>query len=244
MVQMPKAAVSITPGQEGHYFRELGEALHFFKGNSVLVVLIIGGILFNLGTGASDAFYLVFVVQNLHTPASLVGLFGATYGAAVITGSIVIAMFARSIGEDKLLGFSLAVWGVAMLLFARMTSYSPGLFLFFVMGFANAGINVTVGPLELRVTPRELIGRVQAVFMPILLASSMLSAALAGYLASTVLSGFRAEIGGMMFSSLDTIFTGTGLLAIIAGGYTWFALRRSMLVPTVSSQKARIMYLR
>lgn len=39
-------------------------------------------------------------------------------------------------------------------------TFIPGFILFFLLGFANAGIIVVVGPLMLRVTPREFVGRV------------------------------------------------------------------------------------
>lgn len=224
-IHAPEAARSVAPGKKGNCFKEFVAGLRFFKGNRVLVVILITGIILSLGTGAFDALYLLFVVQNLHTLVGLAGLFASVYGGAVIVGSIFTVMLTRRIGEGNMLWLALASWGVFMLIFARMTSFLPGLVLFALLGLANAGSNVVVGPLKLRATPREFIGRVEAAFMPTILASQTISVTLAGFLTSTVLYGLHITFSGMTFTPVDTILTGAGILAVCAGVYALVAMR-------------------
>ncbi|MHB8600802.1 MAG: MFS transporter [Ktedonobacteraceae bacterium] len=224
-IRAPEAARSVAKGAKGNYFHEFAAGLHFFRGNHVLVVILVTGIILSLGTGVFNALYLFFVVQNLHTPVSLAGLFASTYGLAVIVGSIFAVMLTRRIGEGKMLGLAIGVWGLLLLIFARMTSFLPGLVLFALLGLANAGSNVVVGPLKWRVTPREFIGRVEAAFTPMIIASQMVSVTIAGYLAGTVLNGLHATFLGMVFTPVDTIFTGAGILVLCAGVYALVAMR-------------------
>jgi hypothetical protein len=85
-------------------------------------------------------------------------------------------------------------------------------------------INTGLTPLLLATTPPEYLGRVIAVLNPASQAASMLSIVIGGWLASTVLHGFHATIGGVHFGSIDTIFLFTGLLVVAAGVYAMFAL--------------------
>jgi uncharacterized membrane protein required for colicin V production len=71
----------------------------------------------------------------------------------------------------------------------------------------------------------ELVGRVFAVLMPGLTLTGMISMVLAGYLDSTVLHGFRAQVLGMQFGPVDTIFTVSAVLMMLAGLFAMVTLR-------------------
>jgi MFS family permease len=225
LIKAPHAAHSLAPGQRPHFLRELGEGLRFFKGNHVLIALVVTGVLFQIGGGASDALYILFVLSNLHTPPGLAGLFGAAYGAGVIAASFVLALLARRLGEARVLSLSLLSWGFFMIVFSRATSFVPGLIAFFMLGVSNAGINVTVGPLLLHTTPRQFVGRISSVMNPSITLAAMASAAIAGYLVSNVLRGLHASLLHMSFGPLDTVFMVSGILVIGAGAYAMLALR-------------------
>jgi MFS family permease len=214
LIRPPEAARSVVPGEKGNYFHELVDGLRFLRGNRVLMVLLVAGIIFNLGTGTFNAFYLLFALDYAHAPVKLSGLFAASYGGAVILGSIVAVMLAKRIGEGRLFWFSIATWGVLLLPFARMTSFLPALLLNCLLGLSNAGINVVVGPLLMRFTLREYIGWISAVFGPIIQAAQFLSVMIAGFVASTLLAGLHTHVFGMIFRPVDTVFTGAGLLAL------------------------------
>ncbi|MDP9470717.1 MAG: hypothetical protein M3Q71_08610 [Chloroflexota bacterium] len=56
-----------------------------------------------------------------------------------------------------------------------------------------------------------------------------LGALLGGALYGRALRGFRAEVLGVRFGPLDTIFTGVGLLCLLAGLYARANLRGEVL---------------
>ncbi len=226
-VQAPKAAISNNDAQSRNFAHEFAAGLRVFKGNNVLVVLLCAGMLFGLGAGASDALYILFAIQNLHTPKDLLGLFEANYGIGVIIGLLAAIYFAKWLGEVKVFWLSFLMWGSCMVIFGRTTNFIVGFVLFFLLGFANAGINVVVGPLLLKVTPREFVGRVQSVNTPLITSSSLISTALAGLLASTILNGFHVSLLGSTFGALDTIFSASGFIVMGAGIYVLFAFRDS-----------------
>lgn len=89
-------------------------------------------------------------------------------------------------------------------------------------------INSVLTPLLLGATPQHLIGRVSAVFSPVQQLASILSMAAAGLLASTVLRGFHAVVGGLSFGPYDTIFLFAGLMFVVAGLASIAPLRSSV----------------
>ncbi|MBA2287020.1 MAG: hypothetical protein H0W02_16225 [Ktedonobacteraceae bacterium] len=60
---------------------------------------------------------------------------------------------------------------------------------------------------------------------PALALSSILSIALVSYLDGTLLHNFHASLLGITFGPIDSIFLGTGVLAMLGGGYAMFTLR-------------------
>lgn len=216
-------AIRELSGKASNFLSEFFTGWQVLRGNRQLVVLLVAGIIFSLGTGASNAFYTLFALENLHAPHDFIGFFAATYGAAVILGSLILALVARRIGEANVFYSSLMAWGIVMLLFARSTHYQTGLVLFALLGLANAGINVVVGPLTLRAIPPEFRGRIRALFQPTIVAASMLSATGAGVLTSTVLHGMHLSVAGITYGPLNLVLTGTGILSACAGLYAYKA---------------------
>ena len=88
-----------------------------------------------------------------------------------------------------------------------------------LVGMSQGGFGVTFWPLVLKATPRELVGRVAAILNPSPTLASLVSISLAGYLASTVLRGWHANILGITFGTIDTILSGAGILLVLAGLY-------------------------
>jgi hypothetical protein len=56
-------------------------------------------------------------------------------------------------------------------------------------------------------------------------AGRVMSVLVAGWLASTVLAGFSADVAGLRFGRIDTIFLASGLLVMAAGVYAAVSLR-------------------
>lgn len=221
----PPPARSVAPGERGHFLRELGAGLGFFARNRVLMTLAVAIVLVMLGGGAINALDVFFVTQNLHASATVYGLLGAVQGIGAIAGSILLSALAARIGAARLLWGGMLLVGTLAVVYSRLTSVAPAVVVIFVIGITVVSINVAAGPLILHVTPRELRGRVNAIINPLVAITTMLSLALAGLLASTLLRGLRAQLLGMTFGPVDTIFLAAGVLAVLGGLYAMVMLR-------------------
>jgi len=215
----------VAPDKPGGVLRELGAGLRFFVGERTLMALLVASVLFTFGGGAIDALDIFFVTGNLHAPAGYYGFLGAAQGVGAIGGALLGAAFAERIGLTRAFTLSLLLTGLGHVVYARMTGFWPAAVLLCALGVPNAAFNVALGPLLLRVTPRELVGRVSAVLMPAVNLSLLLLGLLAGYLDSTALRGFHAVLLGMAWGPLDTIFAASGLLMVAGALYACVAFR-------------------
>jgi hypothetical protein len=87
----------------------------------------------------------------------------------------------------------------------------------------------------MKATPAHLLGRVAAVFHPATALAALLSTALAGFLASTVLRGVHFSFLGLSWGNIDLLFTGTGLLILAGGLYARARLDEQALLPGVGA---------
>jgi MFS family permease len=218
-MRMPKRAEGTDIRQERHFRREFLAGLRFYVGNRTLMVLLITRMLANMAGVAFNAISILFVIENLHTFNSLTGFFEAAYGVGALIGLPMMPLLVRHSGEGRVLWISLLAWGSFLLMLARMSAVLPGLAGFFLLGLGNAGVAVTTRPLMMLVTPREFMGRMQAFSESISTASALLGATLASSLVTT-LHQLHAVVLGIVFGPNDTIFTGIGVVMIVAGVYT------------------------
>jgi MFS family permease len=225
-IQAPPAAHSLAPGEAGHFSREFLDGVGYVTGNTVLRTILVGEVLTWLGFGALQALGIFFITGNLHAPASDYGFFGADFGVGAIVGAVLVTIFGKRIGLARLLYASLVFSGLFVIIMSHLTSFYIALGAAFLFGITASAVLVTVGPLALDNTPREYVGRVTAVINPIGRMAALVSVALAGSLVSTVLHGFHASILGITFDPVSTIFTGTGVLAVLGGLYARVNLRK------------------
>jgi MFS family permease len=225
LVAAPPAARSEVAGQQANFLRELGGGLQFFFHNRVLTTVLIAGVIAMLGAGALNSLDVFFAFRNLHASPQLYGILTACFGVGTIAGSILATVYVQRFGPARLIGVGLLFAGVGMLVYSRLTSFLPACILLGLVGVPAAGINVAIMPLILQTTPREMLGRVNAVLMPIISLASIGSIVAAGILVSTWLSGFHADALGLTFGPVDTIFVATGILWLLAGGYAIVSLR-------------------
>jgi MFS family permease len=224
-VRPPQAASSLAPGERGHLLRELGAGARFLAGNRILVTVMLTVCIVMLGAGAINTLNVFFVSENLHAPASLYSLIVAGVGIGGIAGAAGAAFYVDRLGPARTYWMSIVALSILILIFARLTSLIPALIITLPLGFVQGGLNVAEGPILLRVTPRELVGRVNSIVIPAITLTSLLSTALAGALASTILQGFHTTLLGLRVGPIDTIFTASGVLVFLAGLYALVNLR-------------------
>lgn len=225
-VQQAKPAEDTAQKQRKRFLASFIEGIRFSINNSFIRMLGITSILIWFGAGAYITLDVFFVTQNLHAPVGLYAILDTGYGAGLIIGSLAGGLLGQRIGIGKTYWLSIMAWGVSALIYARQTSFIPALLLTLLLGVLNASFNVIVGPLILRVTPSRLVGRVVAILTPIITLASLISTSLGGYLDSSVLHSFHTKLFGIAFGPIDTIFTGVGILALIAGTYAMLNLQR------------------
>lgn len=87
-----------------------------------------------------------------------------------------------------------------------------------------------------------MVARVITVAQLAITLCSLIAMGMAGYLASTVLAGFHAEVPGVSLLSLgpiDGIFAASGLLAVLGGLYAGIRLRGVRLSPPAAESVRR-----
>ena len=145
-------------------------------------------------------------------------------GAGAIVGGLVAAWVVARLTARRTTWLTLAVAGLFVLGYSRLTSFPAALVLIAVLMIPVSILNTALTPQLLANTPDGYLGRMLAVFNPINQAASMLSVVVGGWLASTALRGFHATVGGIHFGTIDTIFLATGVLVVAGGIYGMFAL--------------------
>ena len=204
--------------------REFVAGLRMFAGNRFLVALLTIAVIAQLGTGAMNTLDVFFLTDNLHANAHLLGFISMVFGVGAVIGALTAGRIVKWFGARRTTWVALTVAGIVVLVFARQTMFAAGLVAFFFVAVPVTVLNTSISPLMLSATPREYLGRMLAVFNPINQAASMVSVVVAGWLASTALLHFHAEVGGLHLGRVDTIFTISGLLIVAGGIYASIAL--------------------
>jgi predicted MFS family arabinose efflux permease len=223
-VVAPPAARSVADGARPNFWREFGGGLRYFLRSRVLVVLTISATIVMLGGGALNTLDFFFVTENLHASASYFGALQGVMGVGMILGAILAGVFAQKIGLTRTLWLSLLGMALLITAYARSTDIWVAIAIIGLAGIPQAALNVAVGPLLLQSTPREMVGRVSSILNPTITISTLVGAALGGYLDSTTLRGFSATLLGIHFGPVDTIFTCAGLIALVGALFAAFGL--------------------
>src|SRR5215470_5377802 len=189
----PAPAEAVSTG----LYAEFSAGLRLFARNRFLVTLLTVTVICQCGTGAISALNVFFVTRDLHASSGLFGIAETAMGAGFIAGVLAAG-------------------------YALQRSFPAGLVMLAIYAIPIAMLNTAVAPLLLDAAPREYMGRVMAVFMPVNQLASMLSVVISGWLTSTVLRSFRASFAGITLNSVSLIFVVAGGL-IFASGIRAFA---------------------
>jgi MFS family permease len=227
LVRAPQAAQSLETGQAGDVLRELGTGLRFFMGNRVLRTMLIVTSMVLFGSSAINALGVFFVTANLHQAPGFLGVLSSATGFGVLAGSVAAAWIVPRLGSARSYWLGTLLTGILILLYSRQTTLVGAVVLLFIIGLPSAWLNVAIGPLILQSAPRELIGRVAAVFTPATSLAALLSTALIGYLTSTLLQGFQTTLAGISFGPFDTTYLAGGALIALSSAYARAGLRQS-----------------
>lgn len=217
-------AASRVPAPSG-VFRDFVLGLRFFGRSRELVTVAASLVIVMVGFGALGALGVFFVTENLGASAESYGILGAAQGAGMLLGAVLAGAFAARIGLARTLWASLAATGLLILLYARLTSFSPAVVMLFLLGASIQAASVSVGPIVLRATPREFLGRVSGTINPLIQAALILGLLVGGLLYGILPRGSAEVALGIRIGPLDGIFTGAGVLCLLGAAYARRNLR-------------------
>ncbi|MEY9926912.1 MFS family permease [Catenulispora sp. GP43] len=225
-VPIPDNAPNPAETAASNFWAEFTVGLAFFAKTRVLIVVIVSACIANFGGQAMNTLDVFFTTQNLHAAPKLYGLLGMAAGAGAIVGGLLATRVVARIGTANAVWTTVGASGLLVLVYARQTSIWAALPVIFLGLLPIAMVNAAIEPLVIQVTPRAMLGRVVSVFMPIISATQLGSTMLIGWLMSTVMLGFHADVAGLHMGPIDTMFSITGLLFILAAIYAFVMLPR------------------
>ncbi len=218
-IKAPKIEHEEQPKQKTAFWPELISGVRFLVQSPLLRVVVIALAIDTLGSSALNGLNLFFVAGTLHAPVALFGLIATALGLGTLLGSAVANWLIERFGDARVFWVSLLINGLLIMAYSRLGSYLPALILIFVMGIPAGAINVVLGPMIARSTPREMMGRTNAARVSLISIAGFAGALIAGSLDSTLLRDFHATVLGWKFGSIDTIFLVGGVIATISGIY-------------------------
>ena len=204
--------------------REFVAGLRFFRRSRLLVALLGLAVIGQFGIGALETLNVFFTTRNLHASAHLYGYLGMAMGIGGITGALCAGRVVQWIGARRTTWIGLVVSGTLLVVYSRQSSLPAGIALLFAFAIPLTMLNTAMSPLLLAEAKAEYRGRVVAVFYPVTQLAALLAAALAGWLAGTLLRGFAVTIAGLHFGPVDAIFTASGIIIVLSGLFARVAL--------------------
>ncbi|HLJ35410.1 MAG TPA: MFS transporter, partial [Ktedonobacteraceae bacterium] len=114
--------------QAGSPGKEFKDGLGFSFGHRVMRALITTMLIGMLGVGAFNELYVFFFLQNLHAPASAIGVVDAIFGVGIVLGAICTGLFTRYLSLEGVLVCAGMIAGGAFVALACTTNMIAALF--------------------------------------------------------------------------------------------------------------------
>ncbi|MFI1096835.1 MFS transporter [Streptomyces sp. NPDC020917] len=215
-----------APGGQSHaWHAEFTAGLRLVAGSRVLLALLVAMVLATVGTGALNSLNVFFVTDNLGVASRWYGTLEMAEGVGLVGGALIAAAVAERLGAHRVFAGGLALTGVGVIVYSRLTGIGPALVTLALCGLLLAALNTAATPVLLSSVPQSHLGRVIAVINPVQQLAALVGVAASGWLASTALHGLDADVAGVHFGPIDTIFTVSGLLVTAGGVYAAVAMR-------------------
>jgi MFS family permease len=212
-----QSPATVSRPERSGFAAEFRAGLRFFATSRLLVALSTGVVICTLGTGALNALDVFFLRDNLHTSVSWLGTLYAAIGAGAVGGALAGGWVGRRIGPARVFWLAMVLGGLLLLAYSRATDFPAALAAGSLVGLMFGALNAAAPPLLLAAIPQHLTGRVMSVFNPFQQVANIISMAVAGFLAGTVLRGMHLVVAGVTFGPINTIFAASALLVITGG---------------------------
>ncbi len=201
------------------FWPEFREGLQFVLSSRILRTMIIAMAIETLGTAAIPILNVAFAFTNLHIPAVYFGFLVTALGGGALIGSMFGPVIVNKLTQARVFWLSLYADGIFLIIYSRLTNYIAAIFIMAILGMITGIFNVAIGPLILRVTPREMMGRGTAVRVAIITTVDVIGTVAVGALISTPFQHIHLNIAGVQLGATDIIFLVAGIMAILSGVY-------------------------
>ncbi|MEV6020768.1 MFS transporter [Streptomyces sp. f51] len=226
----PGPATAVPPGQApaaqvSSVRAEFLDGLRMVTRSRPVTALVVTIVLVTIGADALNSLNVFFVTDNLGAASRWYGTLEMALGFGLVAGALGTAWLAGRLSGARVFSTCLILTGIGLVAYSRLTGLGPAIVVLAVTGIPLAAVNASLTPVLLDHVPQSHLGRVIAVINPVQQLAALVGVSAAGWLASTVLRGFSADIAGVRFGRIDTILTFSGLLVIAGGVYATAALR-------------------
>ncbi|MEU5875682.1 MFS transporter [Glycomyces sp. NPDC047369] len=191
---------------------EIKDGLKFVFSNRLLASIVSCTGTYNFWTGAFMAMIVVFLPRDMGMSPGEIGLFFALFGVGGVFGAFAVGIFTRLLGEGRVIWVSVAVTAPWILL---VPAAEPGWRIWLgaaLMAFVGAGgvvYNVTQVSFRQRLTPDNMLGRMNATVRFVVYGTYALGAILGGALGQAL--GARTTLwiaaAGMCLAFLPVFFS-------------------------------------
>ena len=185
--------------------------------NRMLMAIVVAVTVVTFASAATNVLDVFFVTDVLHSDASLLGVIGMSYAFGALVGTISAPWIERRINAQRIFIGGVVLYGLLTLCYSRTTHFGLALTVLFLSAIPTGIVNTVLIPLAIRLVPPKMLGRSLVLMTGLPAVASLTAVGITGWVASTVLGGLDAQLLGMTFGPIDTVFTFAGLLIAATG---------------------------
>ncbi|HEV8562939.1 MAG TPA: MFS transporter [Actinophytocola sp.] len=224
-VRAARAGEPVRPGQRPGVWRDLLTGMRYVAGNRLLRIMLTTTVLIGIGVEAIGTLDIFFIMRNLHASAQMYGVLGGVYAVGTLAGAALAAGLGARLGATRVYAYGFLLTGLLLATYSRMTTLTGGIIMLGLTGVPTAAAYSMVGPLIMRATPENLIGRVSAMFNQADQFATLVTVSVTAWLAGTVLRDLDRTVAGVHFGTIDSVFLVAGILIAATGLWLTRALR-------------------
>lgn len=199
-IQKEEPKIKINSQEKYHYFKDIKDGIVFVFKNPYLRAICGEAATFNFFNQIIDSVLILYLTNELNIPPNILGLLLATSSIGALIGSLLSDYIGEKVSVGKaILGTMIIACMVPLLIPIASNSIYIAISLiivsFFTSGFAVVISNIYVISLRQTVTPKKLLGKMNASYRFIVTGAAPIGALLGGQL-------------GAVFGLRSTLFIG------------------------------------
>ncbi|MBI5961555.1 MAG: MFS transporter [Chloroflexi bacterium] len=193
-------------------FGELRVGVVYVLNDQVMRGVMISFLALMAGMGAANVTFVPLLINELGMSEEGIGPIRLSQTLGIILGSTFVATtLSRRYKARDIIGLTMIFFGMTTIMVSVVTNYALMIFVLFIVGLVIITPQIIASTLVQRHVPSEKLGRASGAQGTIINVANIASMGAAGRLLD--------YIGARM------VFTLSGIMVIIAGGISWWALR-------------------